>query len=144
MFCVNCGSENQEGTKFCIKCGAPIEQQQQVTAQPPIQPPVQQPMYQQPMYQQPMVPGKGLGIASMVLGILSLVLFCVWYVAIPCGIIGLVLGAVGYNKARSCNIKNGMATAGIVCSCIALGLAVLFVIIVAIGMAELNSFYYNF
>src|ERR1700722_10486647 len=30
----------------------------------------------------------GLAVASMVLGIISLVLFCVWYLSIPCAIIG--------------------------------------------------------
>lgn len=159
MFCTKCGNQNPDGTKFCIKCGNPMEAQAQPQAEAPVQQPVQpvqqpvqqpvyqqpvqqpvyqQPMYQQPMYQKPAVPGKGLGITSMVLGIVALVFFCYWYISIPCGIIGLALGAVSLNKARACNLKNGLATAGLVCSCVAVGLAVLFILLVAAGLAELG------
>ena len=34
---------------------------------------------------------KGFSIAALVLGIIALVLCCIWYVSIPCGIIALIL-----------------------------------------------------
>lgn len=64
---------------------------------------------------------KGMAIASMVLGIVGIVL-CAWfYIGIPCAIVGLVLGCIYRSKGG----RNGMATAGIICSSIGLGLAVL-------------------
>ena len=60
---------------------------------------------------------KGLSIASLVLGIVSLVLFCLWYVSIPCGILGIVFGLIGKNRAG----KN-MAIAGFVTGLVAVSL----------------------
>ena len=111
--------------------------------QAPVQP--QQPVYVAPQapvnpYAQPVVPGKGLGVASMVLGIVSLVLFCIWYLAIPCAIIGAALGGVAQSKAKAAGVKNGMAVAGITCSCIALGVAILFLLLGIIGLASIGAF----
>lgn len=62
-------------------------------------------------------PGAGLGIASMVLGIVALCISCCfYYVSIPLAIIGAILGAVGIAK----NSGKGMAIAGLVCSIISL------------------------
>lgn len=64
-FCSQCGSPISEGAGFCQKCGAPVAHQT-VQQQAPVQ---QQIVY---VTKQP-VPGKGFGISSMVMGILSLV-----------------------------------------------------------------------
>lgn len=64
----------------------------------------------------------GFGIASMVCGIVALVLCCVGWISIPVGIVGLVLGCVAVAKKYA---GHGMAVAGIVCSVIALVLYVL-------------------
>lgn len=79
--------------------------------------------------------GKGMAIASMVLGIVSIVLCCIWYISVPCAIIGLILGIL-YNKKGT---KSGMATAGIVCSIIAIVLVVLVFILAALGLAALGA-----
>ena len=132
MVCRNCGAQLPENATFCQNCGTATQ-----PAQPQYQP--VQPQYQpvQPIPVAPVtVPGKGQGVASMVLGIISLVLFCIWYIALPCAIISLILGAVGSSNAKKAGMKNGMATAGIVMSCIALGLALL---AVAGAMAFLNE-----
>ena len=66
----------------------------------------------------------GLAIASMVLGIVSIVI-CSWQViGLGCGIAGLVLGCVYRAKGGA----NGMSIAGIVCSSVglALGLLIMF------------------
>ena len=51
----------------------------------------------------------GLAISAMVLGIVALVLWCIWFVSIPCSIIALVFGIISVKK----NGK-GMAITGIV------------------------------
>ena len=131
MFCPNCGSQNPDGAPFCSACG-------QAMSAP--QAPVQQPVYGAPVYganQKPAVPGKGLSIASMVLGIVSLALFCVWYLAIPCSIVGVALGGVAFNKAKEVGMKNAFATTGIVCSCVALGITLLILVLGLIGLSML-------
>ena len=85
-------------------------------------------MYQAPV-QKPVVPGKGLGIAGMVLGIVSLVLWCYVYIGIPCAIVGVILSIIGMKKAKDVGMKNGMAVAGLVCSIIALAILVIIMII---------------
>jgi len=62
------------------------------------------------------VPNSGKAVASLVLGIISLALFCVWPISIPCGIIGMVLGLV----ANRGPYKQSLATAGVVMSFIAI------------------------
>jgi len=84
----------------------------------------------QPNYATPTGPKtSGMAIASMVLGIVSLAMFCVWYLAIPCAILAVVLGTVARGPiTRGQATGRGMATAGIVCGVIALGLAVLAIV----------------
>lgn len=125
-FCGKCGAQMADVDRFCGKCGT-LENVQAV------QPPVQQPPMNQQTVQTPDVPGKGLGIASMVLGIVSLVLFCLWYMAIPCGVVGVILGAISATKAKEAGMTNGMASAGLICSCITLGLMLLLVIVTVAG-----------
>lgn len=135
MFCSKCGVQNDDGLNFCANCGAPLNAAPAAPAAP------QQPVYQQPVYQQapaaPAVPGKGMGIAGMVLGIIGLVLMCVFYIGIPCSIVGVILSGLASSKAKKVGAKNGMATAGIVCSCIALGFNILWIVGLgaAIGMS---------
>lgn len=58
---------------------------------------------------------KGLCIASMVLGIITLVFFCVWYISIPCGILSIIFGVLGIKT-----VDKGMAITGIVTGSIGL------------------------
>ena len=82
--------------------------------------------YQQPQYQEPQddsVPGNGLGIASLILSIFSLVFTCIgvtfvfgFILSLP----ALALGIVGKIKAANVNKNNGKALAGIIISGISL------------------------
>lgn len=79
---------------------------------------------------------KGKSVAAMILGIVSLVSSCIWWVSIPCGIIGLILGIIG-KKSES---AKKMAVTGIVLSAISIGLALLLILglasIIGFGMAS--------
>ena len=59
MFCQNCGRQNPDGTAFCSNCGSALNGAP-VAPVAPVTPVVPAPAA---------VPGKGLGIASMVVGI---------------------------------------------------------------------------
>ena len=74
----------------------------------------------------------GPAIASMVLGIVSIVF---WYFGIVTGVIGLVLGVTSLKKVQPRGTKRGrgMAIAGIVCSIVALALWLLILLIVIAG-----------
>lgn len=83
----------------------------------------QQQAYQNNQYQggypqKPNDPFKGKAIASMVLGIVSLVFF--WagmfsLAALVCGVIAVILGAQARKGAQNMGMKpNGMATAGLI------------------------------
>ena len=125
MFCQNCGKQNPDGIAFCANCGAALNGAAPVAPVAPVAPAT--------------VPGKGLGIASMVVGIISLALFCTGWVAIVCAIIGTVLGGVALKKAKDAGMKNGMATAGLACSVVALGIAIavyVWALVVAESMAN--------
>ncbi|MCD6304501.1 MAG: hypothetical protein J7M21_06020 [Planctomycetes bacterium] len=87
-------------------------------------------------------PGKGLSIAGLVLGIVAVALFCVWYLAIPCAIVGLILSIIARNKSKAANAPTGMATAGLILCIIALVLDVVLGIVLgslilgAVGMTQ--------
>lgn len=91
-------------------------------------------------YNQPASSGKGMAIASMVLGIISIPAICFWIVGLPCAIVGLILGIL-YNKK---NEHSPMATAGIVCSIIAIALLVLVLILCIVGAVSLSSLEYSY
>ena len=60
---------------------------------------------------------KGMSIAAMVLGIVSLVLCCIPYVSLPCSILAIIFAIVGKKKGGK-----GMAIAGLVLGIITLAL----------------------
>lgn len=151
MICPYCNSEIRDGLKFCPKCGSQLAE---ASYQQPEQPQYQeqyQPQYQEQQYQNPQqqyvqppvqvyvtnekkrIPGKGLGIASMVLGIVAFAFSCTWYISLPLGLTSLILAIVGKIKAKSAGSKNGFATAGIICSIFAIA----WIIILLLGVGSL-------
>jgi hypothetical protein len=92
----------------------------------------------QAYYQPPQAnPGNGQSIASLILGICSLV-FIGGGLILP--LIGLILGVIGKRKALDVGAPTGMATAGIVMSIIAIIFSVLWIIcIIGICSAALYS-----
>ncbi|MEV6756459.1 DUF4190 domain-containing protein [Streptomyces sp. NPDC051214] len=81
----------------------------------------------------PMAPSNGMGVAALVLGIVSAAVFCLWPLAIVLGILAIIFGAIGRGRARRGEATNpGQALAGIICGAagIVLGVALLVVLIV--------------
>lgn len=84
-------------------------------------------------------PGNGLAIAALVLGVASLALFCVWYVALPGAILAIIFGTIGRSKARAGASGGGMATAGLICGVISIGLAIVMIGLLCAGISILGS-----
>ena len=111
--------------------GMPVPPQGQMGyGVPPVPPQMQVPYQTMPPYGYvgSSTVSSSLAIASMALGIVSIVL-CAWYIiGLSCAIVGLVLGCVYRAKGGT----NGMSIAGIACSSVglALGLLMLFGMII--------------
>jgi hypothetical protein len=54
-----------------------------------------------------------MAVTSMVLGIVSVVLSCLWFLAIPAAIVGLILGIINLKNKKG---GKGMAIAGLILS----------------------------
>jgi len=83
-----------------------------------------------------------MAIASLVLGILSLILLWIpWIgiIAILTSIIGIVLGVMGKRQLLEADAPTGIATAGIVTSIIALILSSLFTLACVICAAAIAT-----
>jgi uncharacterized membrane protein len=77
-------------------------------------------------------PKKGMAIASLVLGIVSAVFSCLWFISVPCAVIAIILGILA-NKAG----KIGMATAGLI-------LGIIGIVFTVLGLTLLASFIASF
>lgn len=157
MNCKICGATIGDFDNNCSVCGTPVVKDDAPYQPAPEQPVNPQPVYPQDGYQQPTYPqngfqqpyqpaapapadpGKGLGIASMVLGIVGFVSCCCLsatgigaFIGPVCLIVGLILGFVAKSKSKSVGAKNSPALAGIILSIIPLALALIFVIVIAI------------
>lgn len=126
MICKKCNAENENGAKFCRICGTALQTQEQ-PAEAPAPVPYQTPVTPAPNpYAAQTTPpsSSGDGIASMVLGIVSIVLCCIPIVPTICAIIAIILSRkeTRAGKRSSCN------TAGLVCGIIGLCLSILYLI----------------
>ncbi|MER6013680.1 DUF4190 domain-containing protein [Streptomyces bluensis] len=83
----------------------------------------------------PLGPSNGMGIASLILGIIAAVGFCMWPLAILLGVLAVIFGVIGRAKAGRGEATNpGQALAGIICGAAGIVLGVLaFVLIVAVS-----------
>lgn len=81
--------------------------------------------------------GNGLAIAGMVLGIVAIALFCIWYIGLPCAVVGLILSVLGLKKAKATGAGTGMAKAGLILCIIALALDIIGAIFLAAAVTAL-------
>jgi len=98
---------------------------------PPMTPPAPNVLPPQPpsviYVQQVPMQTNGLAVASLVLGIIGLVLFWTVWGGILLGILAVIFGAVGLSKAGRGGPNKGMATAGLVLGVLAIIGSVLFI-----------------
>ena len=76
---------------------------------------------------QPQKDKKGFSIAALVLGIVAIVLSCVWYISIPCGILAIVFGTIGIKSS-----KRGMSISGIVTGIIGMIISIFIILMLVI------------
>ena len=72
--------------------------------------------------------GQGLGIAGLVLGILSIplaIMGCTMFVALLFGGVGIILSAIAISQAKQSNGTKGLPTSGLVVSIIGTSIALL-------------------
>jgi Domain of unknown function (DUF4190) len=95
----------------------PADQQWQAAAQPAIGWGAAPPGWAAPAYPQA-APGNGMAVASLVLGITSII-FCWWGLATLAQVVlAIVFGCLGMSRAASGARGRGMAIAGLVCGCV--------------------------
>jgi cytochrome b subunit of formate dehydrogenase len=94
----------------------------------------QPPQYHNPYAQE--AGGKGLAVASMVLGIVAVVIFCFFYVSLPIAITGVILGIISLAKRKN---GKGMAVAGVVLNSAAIVLAILFFVGIMLAFYQMSD-----
>lgn len=83
---------------------------------------------------------QGMAIAALICGILSLVLFCFWFLAIPLGIVAAILGMIAKGKAQRGEAGGeGLAKTGMILRIIGLILSAVLWIAAIAGMSFLGS-----
>ncbi|MFD5908515.1 DUF4190 domain-containing protein [Streptomyces massasporeus] len=94
----------------------------------------------------PPAPQNGLGIAAMVLGIVSCTLFCLYgVVSLITGILAVVFGIKGRKRAEAGVATNhGQAQAGLIMGIIGIILGIAVIVLIAVGItAAINSDSYD-
>ncbi|GAA2526078.1 DUF4190 domain-containing protein [Streptomyces sp. NPDC058947] len=90
----------------------------------------------------PVAPQNGMGIAAMVLGIVSCTLFCLYgVVSLVTGILAVVFGIKGRKRAEAGVATNhGQAQAGLIMGIIGIILGITVIVLIAVGItAAINS-----
>ncbi|WP_151775511.1 DUF4190 domain-containing protein [Streptomyces abyssomicinicus] len=88
----------------------------------------------------PPQPSNGMGVTSMVLGIVGVVFLCFWPLAILLGVLAIIFGAVGIQKAKRGEATNrGMAMAGLICGICAIVLPIVLVVIIGASLGPMAA-----
>lgn len=91
-------------------------------------------------YPVPHPPTSGLAIASMVLGIVGLVLCWLYFVGLVVGLVGAILGHVALSQINQRRLGGrGQAITGIACGWVTVGLSIL--VVVGFAVSSDGGFY---
>lgn len=143
MYCKNCGSQINDNANVCGYCGTPVHtqngfsnnQQQNNTASG-------QQVYGAPQPSNMDGGSTGFAIASMILGIVAILMMCCvpsfWLKTIV-AVLGLVFGIISLQNKN--NAGRGMAIAGIICSGIAMVVYVIGLVFGTLALSTLFSLY---
>ena len=83
----------------------------------------------------PAAPGKGMAIASMVLGLVAICFWCIPYLGLPCALVGVILGALAMKKINQAGgAGKGMAITGLVLSIVVLAIMIVLTIVIIVAM----------
>lgn len=82
---------------------------------------------------------KGFNITALILGIISLISFCAWYVSLPSGIIAIIFSIAGKKDAG-----RGMGIAGMVMGIIGIILTILWLVFLGSMIMALNEAGYTY
>jgi len=77
----------------------------------------------------------GLSIASMVCGIVAVILFWFPYLGLPSGVVAIVL----YLKSIKKGIKNGFATTGLITGIVGIALSIIMLLFVVLALVAIDS-----
>jgi hypothetical protein len=106
----------------------------------------QAPMYPQqmgyaaPMYGAPSNAGQGLGVASMILGILALPATCFYGTGLVFAILAVIFGHIARTQSQRANGQaNGMAVAGLICGYIALAIVVIAIVFMLVILGSIST-----
>ncbi len=144
MICKYCGSNIPEGSAFCINCGAKAETNVQSTFAPNnntnnqsfstnySQPNTQNNAPNNNINNSQKKPTSPLSIASLVLGILSIISLCEGIWALLMGIVAIVLACI--DKTRS-----GIRTAGLITGIVGTVISLIINCLILAGIGLVNS-----
>jgi hypothetical protein len=138
--CPSCGASVAAEANICSQCGYNFNTgpyAQPPTGQPPQGGPNPnwQANYPRAGYE-PYTAADGLGIAALIIGILSFPLTCACYMSIPSGILALILGGFGLGGKN-----RHLAIAGMICGGIALAISAILVIVTVTAFGSGSSRY---
>lgn len=134
-FCKQCGSELENGVKYCPKCGAAVDGNVEVKSASPTPSESRQ---QAEAKVKSADAGHGLAIGSLVCGIIGIVL---WFFGYTC-LISIVLGIVGLvlaGNAKKEGNTEGIRTAGFIVSLIALIIGIIITIYLCLVVALVGT-----
>jgi len=80
---------------------------------------------------------KGFNITALILGIISTICFCAWYIAVPTGIISIIFSIAGRKDEG-----RGMGIAGMVLGIIGLILTLLWIFVLASILVAAGAYGY--
>ncbi len=86
-------------------------------------------------------PNNTLALTSMILGIAAIVLAFIWGIGVIPGIVAVILGHIGMGQIKSSGGTqggNGMALAGLITGYIAIGIAVIYVVVIVLVFSALS------